>query len=395
MKASARIVVVGAGVTGLSAALLLARGPFTVTVVDAGGRPQLPADADIDLRVSAISPGSMDILERAGGWQRLDGERICAFERMRVWDQDDEPGGAATLRFDADEFALPALGYIVENRHLQQALLAELEDRQIEALFDAPMRSLKRDGNGYAVELDDGRRLAAELVIAADGARSPIRDALGIPLTETQYAQTALVTHLRPQRSHEHTAWQRFLRSGPLGILPLADGRVSVVWSTSPQAAEAAAAMSDTALSARLTEVSDGVLGELQVAGPRGCFPLAGRHASRYVEHGVALIGDAAHTVHPLAGQGANLGIADAARLAEVVIAAAAAGEHIGDRPVLRRYERAQKGANAAMLAFLTGLNRLFAADSALLAELRRFGMAAFNVSGPIRRGALRIASGR
>ena len=177
-------------------------------------------------------------------------------------------------------------------------------------------------------------------------------------------------------------------------MLPLADGRISVVWSTGEAQAEAAMAADDVELGHLLTEASDHVLGALTVAGPRGAFPLCARHAEHYVQPGLALVGDAAHAIHPLAGQGANLGLQDVAKLVDVVDAALAQGEDPGDRPVLRRYERARKGENAAMLHFMTGLNRLFTTDSVLLKELRLTGLRLFNYSGPLRERAVKVALG-
>ena len=221
-----------------------------------------------------------------------------------------------------------------------------------------------------------------------------MRSAAGIEAREWPYEQTAFVTHLRPEKPHKATARQRFLRDGPLGILPLDDGRVSVVWSTTPAQANAALEADDVTTGRLLSEASDYVLGELVVAGPKGAFPLCARHAGNYVLPNLALIGDAAHAIHPLAGQGANLGLQDAAELARQVNDAVGVGLHPGDRPVLRRYERARKGANATMLHFMTGLNRLFATDSRIIAELRTAGMRMFNRSGPIREHAVKVALG-
>jgi 2-octaprenylphenol hydroxylase len=221
-----------------------------------------------------------------------------------------------------------------------------------------------------------------------------VRDCAEIETSDWQYHQKAFVTHLQPERPHDNTAWQRFLRSGPLGMLPLPDGRISVVWSTDEEQAQWAMQAGEAELGQALSEASDYVLGSLTVAGPRGAFDLRARHAQDYVKAGMALIGDAAHAIHPLAGQGANLGLQDASCLADVVIAAVQAGEYPGDRPVLRRYERARKGANASMMHFMTGLNRLFATDSALLKELLTTGMRLFNHSGPIREHVVSVALG-
>lgn len=381
MKKRFEILVVGAGVTGLAVAALLAqcrnRDRLRLTVADAASRPQHDAGDDVGLRVSAIATGSVALLDAAGAWPRVVATRACAYDRMRVWDADCDVGGPATLRFDAADFAVPQLGFIVENDLIRHSLLSVLDGLDVALEFDTVVDTP-----------------VADLVVAADGASSKLRASAGIATRSHPYGQTAVVTHLRPEAPHRNTAWQRFLRDGPLGILPLADGRVSVVWSTSEARAAEALAASDEELGRLLTEASDRVLGRLEVAGPRGAFPLCARHAERYVQRGFALVGDAAHAVHPLAGQGANLGLRDAAGLAEVVDDALDRNEHPGDRPVLRRYERARKGDNATMLHLMTGLNRLFATDSTLAAELRAAGMRLFNASGPIRARAVKVALG-
>ncbi len=398
MKRDFEVVVVGGGITGLTFAALLAESQreasLGITLLDAGARPQIPGDDEISLRVSAIASGSVQLLESVGAWQLISDSRLSPYECMRVWDEDGRPDGAAALRFDAAEFAVPQLGFIVENVLLQDALLRRLDTTNVELRFASPIRSLRQSGWQYKVELEGGVCRTADLVVGADGSRSFVRRAAAIETRKWPYDQTAFVTHLRPEFEHHATAWQRFLRSGPLGILPLADGRVSVVWSTAPELAKRALEASDEALGTMLTDASDRVLGELAAAGPRGAFPLGAQHARRYVLPGIALIGDAAHAIHPLAGQGANLGLQDAAELASVLHAALQKGLHPGDEPVLRRYERARKGANATMLHFMTGLNRLFATDSRLVGELRSAGMRIFNRSGPIRERAVKVALG-
>lgn len=383
---------------GLTVAALLAKSSqknsLSIKIVDAAERPEWTAGNDVALRVSALSCGSAELLQELGAWPMIERSRICPYDHMRVWDESDVVGGAATLRFDADEFAVRHLGYIVENNLVQAALLAELKALDVEISFATPIETIKFGESRQVVTLENGDTLEAGLVIAADGARSRVRESAGIELQGHAYHQTAVVTHLEPEREHQDTAWQRFLRDGPLGMLPLADGRISVVWSTSPEKARQALACDDAELGAMLTAASDALLGELTVAGPRGSFPLAAQHAEDYVRRGVALVGDAAHTVHPLAGQGANLGLQDAAALADVIVAALEAGENPADRPVLRRYERSRKGANATMMHFMTGLNRLFASDSSVLGELRSAGMQLFNRSGPIRERVVGVALG-
>jgi 2-octaprenylphenol hydroxylase len=382
MKSRFSISIVGGGLTGLTLAALLAKGrqfdALDITVVDAASRPVFSQDDDVSLRVSAIANGSAELLDSLGAWDAVKSARVSPYESMRVWDENDTPDGASTLEFEASEFAAPQLGFIVENVLLQSALLGVLKDTETNLQYETKLESLPE----------------ADLVVGADGARSFVRELAGIKTNEWPYEQTAVVTHLKTQREHKATAWQRFLRDGPLGMLPLADGRVSVVWSTTPTVAKAALDVTDDELSRMLTDASDGVLGELTVAGPRGAFPLRAQHADDYVLKGIALIGDAAHAIHPLAGQGANLGLQDAAELAQVIEAAIAKGLHPGDRPVLRRYERARKGANLTMLHSMTGLNRLFATDSTVIAELRAVGMRLFNRSGPIKERAVKVALG-
>lgn len=381
MNKSYEVLIVGAGVTGLTVAALLAEcehaKQLRLTVVDAAPRPEYDPDDDVALRVSAIATGSAQLLEAAGAWQHVANTRASPYESMRVWDESVEPDSHGVLRFDADEFAVPQLGFIVENTLLQHALLAVLDKLDVTLMFNTEVESLK-----------------ADLVIGADGARSFVRNKVGIETRDFPYGQTACVTHLRPEVPHGRTALQRFTQDGPLGMLPLADGRISVVWSIHDALAERVQEASDEELGEILTVASDYVLGKLEVSGPRGNFPLCARHATQYVTPGVALIGDAAHAVHPLAGQGANLGLQDAAKLADVINTALGNAEHPGDRPVLRRYERARKGENATMLHFMTGLNRLFATDSTLVRELRTTGMRLFNYGGPIRDHAVKVALG-
>ncbi len=398
MKRQFDIVIVGAGMVGLTLANLLAQSErhdaLNILLIDAGKKPAFAADSDVSLRVSAIASGSTELLARIGVWDDIVNTRACPYRNMRVWDAPGNVEGPETLCFDAAEFAVPQLGFIVENVLIQGALLKHLESSAVTVRFETPITSLNKVGDRYEVELAGGELLASDLLIGADGAASFVRTSAAIGITAWQYSQTAFVTHLQPEKSHRNTAWQRFLKTGPIGLLPLIDGRVSTVWSTTAAQAAAALDASDEQLQVMLTNATDNVLGKLTPSGPRGSFPLKAQHADQYVLPGLALVGDAAHAVHPLAGQGANLGLADAETLASVITAALAANENPGDLPTLRKYERARKGANQTMLHFIDGLNRLFSNDSTSLARLRGTGMRLFNRSGPIRERAVQVALG-
>ena len=398
MKRQFDIVIVGAGMVGLTLANLLAQSEhcdnLNITVIDAGKKPTFTPESDVSLRVSAIASGSAEMFARIGVWDEIVGTRACPYRDMRVWDAAGTVEGPETLHFDAADFAVPQLGFIIENVLIQVALLNKLESSDVIVKFEEPITSLNNIGERFEVKLADGEKFKPDLLIGADGAASFVRTSASIGVTSWLYSQTAFVTHLQPEHSHRNTAWQRFLKTGPVGLLPLSDGRVSTVWSTTAgQAAEALNA-SDKQLQAMLTEATDSVLGQLKPTGPRGSFPLKAQHADQYVLAGLALVGDAAHAVHPLAGQGANLGLADAEMLATVISDALTANENPGDLPVLRNYERARKGANKTMLHFIDGLNRLFSNDSTSLARLRGTGMRVFNRSGPIRTRAVQVALG-
>ena len=392
------IVIVGAGITGLTVAALLAHSKnaerLRVKIVDAGKRPAFDLSEDVSLRVSAIASGSSEIFASIGVWQDILGQRACPYRDMRVWDASGYFEGPDTLCFEAAEFAVSELGFIVENTLIQHAVLQQLDAVKQAVEFETPIISIAQSDDRFSVDFANGETITADLIVGADGAGSFVRNSAGITVDAWAYPQSAFVTHLRPEKSHQYTAWQRFLRNGPVALLPLQDGRVSVVWSTTPEEADKAIAASNDELSDMLSEATDHVLGRLLPEGPRGSFPLKAQHANNYVLPGLALVGDAAHAIHPLAGQGANLGLADAARLVGVLDEAISNDEYPGDMPVLRRYERARKGANQTMLYFIDSLNRLFLSESDSVAKLRGSGMRLFNLSGPIREQAVHVALG-
>ncbi|OHC29616.1 MAG: 2-octaprenyl-3-methyl-6-methoxy-1,4-benzoquinol hydroxylase, partial [Pseudomonadales bacterium RIFCSPLOWO2_12_59_9] len=275
-----------------------------------------------------------------------------------------------------------ALGHIVENRVVQDALLERLHDGNVGLLNNARLEQLRRSGDDWLLTLTDGRQLRTPLLIAADGANSAVRRLAGCATREWDYLHHAIVTSVRCAKPHQQTAWQRFTDDGPLAFLPLAgrtgdDGEqwCSIVWSVTPSEAERLMALDDGAFRYALGKAFEWRLGEVLEADPRHCIPLRQRHAKRYVEPGLALIGDAAHTIHPLAGQGVNLGFLDAAVLAEVLLHALERGENPADIRVLSRYERRRMPHNLAMMAAMEGFERLFQADPLPLRWLRNSGL--------------------
>jgi 2-octaprenylphenol hydroxylase len=393
--APATILIAGAGVVGLATAALLATGRcadrLRVRVLEARALPQWHAD-ETDLRVYALSRASQRVLESIGVWQRVAARRACAYRRMHVWAGAEPAEGA--LEFDSADIAEPDLGHVVEDSLLRE-VLAELlaAAPNAELALGAGIESIDVDGRAARVRLRDGRTAQGVLLVAADGSESAVRGMLALPVAARSYGQTALVTHVASGRSHRETAWQRFLPSGPLAFLPLADGRSSIVWSLpSERAAELLAAEPDAFL-VELQSASAGVLGELGPCGARAGFPLQALHARRYCAARVVLVGDAAHTIHPLAGQGMNLGLLDAAALARVVEDALLAGEDAGDLKVLRRYERERKGDNLEMLVALDALQRLFGLGD-WAAPLRAAGLRAVDRSQVAKRFFMRRALG-
>ncbi|MAD91343.1 MAG: hypothetical protein CMQ54_01245 [Gammaproteobacteria bacterium] len=382
MKNKFDITIIGAGIAGLICAALLSKGRhasiFKIKVIDANSRPFFSLKNDHSLRVSAIASGSMEILDLVGAWSHIKKNRVSPYQGMCVWDKNCKPDSKSSLYFDAAEFAVPYLGYIIENSLIQDALLKVLKDTNVELYFDTKVKEIP----------------SGDLIIGSDGVNSQIRDLANIKTNLWPYNQTAFVTNLNVEHDHKGIARQRFLNNGPLGILPLSNGQVSVVWSINPEKASELIKFNDNKLGEIITQASDSVLGKMTLAGPKGLFPLCAQHAQEYVKHGIALIGDAAHAIHPLAGQGVNLGFQDALELATVLSSAIDNDLYPGDRLVLRGYERARKGPNLTMMHFMTSLNKLFMMDSKFIQYIRMAGMQIFNHSGPIKKHAVRVALG-
>ncbi|MDO8698761.1 MAG: 2-octaprenyl-3-methyl-6-methoxy-1,4-benzoquinol hydroxylase [Pseudomonas sp.] len=374
------MIIVGAGMVGSALALALQHSGLQIMLLDGGPLSVKPFDQAgvFEPRVSALSAASQRILERLNVWPGIAARRASPYGEMQVWDG----SGTGQVHFSAASVHAEVLGHIVENRVVQDALLDALYDVDLGILPNARLEQLRRSGDDWLLTLTDGRELRAPLLIAADGANSAVRRLAGCATREWDYLHHAIVTSVRCAKPHQQTAWQRFTDDGPLAFLPLAgrtgdDGEqwCSIVWSVTPSEAERLMALDDAAFRYALGKAFEWRLGEVLEADPRHCIPLRQRHAKRYVEPGLALIGDAAHTIHPLAGQGVNLGFLDAAVLAEVLLHALERGENPADIRVLSRYERRRMPHNLAMMAAMEGFERLFQADPLPLRWLRNSGL--------------------
>lgn len=377
MLTHADLVIVGAGMVGSALALALADSGLSVVLLDRG--PLTPGAVESDLpfepRVSALSLASQRILQRLGAWEGILARRVSPYQAMHVWDG----SGTGAVHFDAASVHAEVLGHIVENRVVQDALLERLAEANVLLLPEARLELLRRSGDQWLVQLAGDRQIRAPLVVAADGATSAVRRLAGLETREWDYLHHAIVTSVRCAESHQRTAWQRFTDDGPLAFLPLDRGGdtrwCSIVWSCTPKQGERLMALDDAAFCQALGEAFEQRLGKVECSDTRLCIPLRQRHAKRYVEPGLALIGDAAHVIHPLAGQGVNLGFLDAAVLAEELRHAKARGESIAEQRVLERYERRRMPHNLAMMAAMEGFQRLFQDDRLPLRWLRNVAL--------------------
>jgi len=392
------VAIVGGGPVGACAAALLARGAaggsgaLRVALLEPGAPAPLPADAPLEARVVALSRASEHILTRAGAWPRVRGPRLSPYERMRIWHESVAADSEQVLVFDAADAGEPNLGFIAENRLLQTALLGAFADAggHLEA---AQLSALEITDAGVNLTTS-GRVLSARLVVGADGAQSTVRRAAGLTAAVCDYHQTAIVASVATARPHQATAWQRFMHDGTLAFLPLADGTSSLVWSADDDLAAGLLGATASGFAQQLDRASDLALGSTRLVSERTSFPLRRLAAQRYVAQRVALVGDAAHVVHVLAGQGVNLGLMDAAALAQLVLAAAGQREDPGALGVLRAYERWRKSEVALMSTAIDSFDRLLAHGSGPLARVAQRGLSWVNRSQELRRLFIRRALG-
>lgn len=385
------VVIVGGGMVGSLLACALGNTPFKVCVIDQSAAASPPPDR-YDLRVSAVSLASQAMFAAVGAWHGMRRRRVSPVERMHVWDG----GGSGVVDFDAADMGEPCLAYIIENSVIQAALVERLHQfTNVHHLAPVSIAEIAL-GEGHAqVALRDGRALHARLLVGADGAHSQVRAAARIEAPAVNLDQTSMVATVRTEKPHRAVAYQKFLATGPLAFLPLDDPHAcSIVWSADSARAGELMAMDEAGFGAQLQQAFGDPLGAVQLAGARAAFPLALSSARRYCAEHVVLIGDAAHTVHPLAGQGVNLGFLDAAALAEVLTAAQTRRQDIGSLAVLRRYERWRKGENLAMVAVTGAFRYLFSNRLPGLTALRNLGLSLANAAGPFKTLLMRRASG-
>ena len=382
------VIVAGGGLVGATLALGLGEMGLRVAVVERSSAPAAAPGPAYGARVSAFTVASERILRALGVWPVIPAARIGSMREMHVWEHTGE------VHFDSAEIGEPVLGHIIENTAVQWAIEQRMEALpNVEWHRGEELAGLVVDGDEAQVVL--GRRcLRGSLVVGADGASSRVRGLAGIDVTEGDYHQEAVVSEVHTALPHRETAWQRFLPAGPLAFLPLSNGASSIVWSTTPEHAAELCALDAEAFGFEVADAFEWKLGAVTAPGARVSFALRHLHARAYVRDRVALAGDAAHIVHPLAGQGVNLGLLDAAALAEVVGRAHRLGRDLGSRATLRRYERWRRGHNALMQAVLGGFRHLFSNRWTPVRRLRETGLALTDRIPPLKAGFMRFASG-
>lgn len=386
------VVIVGAGIVGLTLICYLKDQDLRIAVINKDLLVKKTATRVSQQRVIAVTLGSQQLLEQLNVWQRLDKKHYAPFRCMQVW----ESGQPTQLIFDSADIGLATLGYIVKNSDLEHVLSAQAKtDSELTWLIPDTLMELQHAENRVVITLASGKEISTRLLVGADGDQSKVRQLADFYIKSTDYTQRALIATVQTELAHDQTARQIFLANGPLAFLPLKDTHhCSIVWSGVPEEIEHLAAMEDKSFCAELAQAFEHRLGEVISTSARFSYPLKTQEAEQYIKSGIVLIGDAAHIIHPLAGQGANLGMADARCLAKVVLEAKQKHRSISARHTLRRYERERRFHNRVMLGSVDGIKHLFDATNPVLQRTRRFGLSAINNTTCLKNVIARYAMG-
>jgi ubiquinone biosynthesis UbiH/UbiF/VisC/COQ6 family hydroxylase len=385
------IAIVGAGAVGAALGLALARAGHAVTIVDGRPGPAAAPGDEYGEFVVSLNLASIAFLRSIGVWPAIHASRVSPYGGMTLWDE----GGTGATRFDSAEVGEPALGCFVEAALLEARLHEALaECSGVTRLWGRRATGLRVAHDDARLTLDDAETINAGLVIGADGGRSAMRQLADIGVERLDYGQRAIVCNFATERAHGAVARQRFMRGGPVAMLPLADGRCSLAWFRPEAEAERLVGLDDAGFTEALSDATDYALGAVTAATRRRAFPIVRRHATRYVAERFALVGDAAHTIHPQAGQGLNLGLMDAAALAEAVGRGGDRGADPGGERILRYYARWRRGHNTAVMHAMDVFHRGFAEPAPLPGPMRGLGLAAADRAGPAKRLILRHGAG-
>jgi len=386
------IIILGSGMVGTALACALGSTKLKIAVLDRK-KPDISWPFDgYDLRVSALTNASQQLLTQIGAWETMASHRITPFTDMNVWDAT----GNGEITFSSAETGTPYLGHIVENKVTLNALFESMAKfENIDYMEPVITKQVSFSNDEVELLLDDGRTLNAKLIVGADGANSWLRNSVGIQINTRDYLQKGLVTTVKTQHYHNNCARQRFLPTGPLAFLPLPEGHCSIVWSTNSDEADRLVKLPEEDFIKELQNaLGETDLGNIESVSFRGAFPLKKQHATQYCKPRLALVGDAAHTIHPLAGQGVNLGFLDIATLAEEIINATEKKRDIGSIQLLRRYERLRKTDNTMMMSSMDGFHALFANDNKALSSIRNLGLSLTNKITPLKTRLIEHAMG-